>query len=148
MTTPALYGSCRPSLLLKPQMTPFALAMKGIPGVQAACLRPQTMAGLALLHRLPLAPDVAPPPIVVMALGAVNPPGFMQPVAELHRWFAAGRARNFKETHRRRLDESGMGSQKGQHSKDQPCHIGHPTSGQPHFSPDNRRRRRYRIPRR
>jgi len=130
MTTPALYGPCRPSLLLKPQMAPFTLAVKGILGVQAACLRRQAVAGLALLHRLPFVPDVAPPLIVVMALGAAYPPGFMELVAELHRRFPTGsRARNFKETRRRRLDESGMGSQKGQHCEDQPCHRGHTTSG-------------------
>jgi len=124
MTTPALYRSCRPSLLLKPQMTAFTFAMKGILGVQAACLRCQAVAGLALLHRLSFVPDVALPPIVVMALGAAYSQGFMEPVAKLNRQLTADRARNFKETHCRRLDESGMGSQKGQHSKDQPCHIG------------------------
>jgi hypothetical protein len=134
MTTTALCGSSRPSLLLKPQMAPFTLAMKGILGVHAACLWPQAVAGLALLHRLPFVPDIAPPPIVVMALGAAYPPGFMELVAELHRRFTASRARNFKETHQWWLGESGMGSQKGQHSEDQPRHVGHTTSGQPHTS--------------
>jgi hypothetical protein len=129
MTTPALCRSSRPSLLLKPQMTPFTLAMKGILGVHAACHRRQAVAGLAFLDRLTLAPDVAPPPIVVMALGAAYSPSFVQLMVELNRQLTAALARKFKETYRRRLDESGMGSQKGQHSEDQPCHIGHTTSG-------------------
>ena len=83
--------------MLKPQMAPFTLAMKGILGVQAAGLRPQAVSGLAFLHRLPFVPDVALPPIVVMALGAAHPPGFMELVAELNRRLTAGfRARNFK----------------------------------------------------
>ena len=103
--------------------------MKGILGVQAAGLRRQAVAGLALLHRLPLAPDVAPALIVVMALGAAHSPGFMHLMAELDRRLTADRAGNFQETHPWRLDESGMGSQKGQHSEDQPRHRGHATSG-------------------
>ncbi len=51
-------------------MAPFALAMRGVLNIQAAGLRPQTMAGLALCHRLAFLPDGAPSLVVVMALGA------------------------------------------------------------------------------
>jgi len=90
MTTPALHGSCLASLLLEPQMTPFALAMKGVLGVQSVGLRPQCMAGLAFLHRLAFTPDIAPSLILVVALGAGHPAGFMQLVAEDHRRLATG----------------------------------------------------------
>jgi hypothetical protein len=85
MTTLALYGACLPSLLPQPQMAPFTLAMMGVLHIQAAGLRPQTVAGLALCHRLPFTPDVALSLVVVMALGAGHAPGFVHPVAELHR---------------------------------------------------------------
>lgn len=126
MTTPALYGASRPSLLLEPQMAPFTLAMEGILQVRAAGLGPQAVAGLAWLHRLALVPDVAPPLILVMALGAGHPPDIVQPMAERHRGLSAGiPERHFKETRSRGLGEaSGMGSKKSQHPQDQPRRVG------------------------
>ncbi len=151
MTTAALYRTGRPSLLLKPQMAPLTLAMEGSLQVQAASLGPQAVAGLALLHRLALAPDVALPLIFVMALGAGHPPGLVQPVAEWNRRLTAGAPeRHFEETRGRGLGEpSGMGSQQCQHPQDQPRHTGQTAAqGHPHLSPDNKRRRKYLIPKR
>ena len=85
MTSLALYGACLPPLLPQSQMAPFTLPMIGVLPIQAAGLRPQTVTGLALFHRLPFLPDVAPSLVVVMALGAGHSPGFVYPVAELHR---------------------------------------------------------------
>jgi hypothetical protein len=90
MTSLTLYGAGPPSLLPQPQMAAFTLAMIGVLHVRAAALRPQTVAGLALGHRLAFTPDVAPALVVMMALGAGHPPGFVDPVAELHRRLTPG----------------------------------------------------------
>jgi hypothetical protein len=93
--------------------------------VQAARLRPQTVAGLALCHRLTFLPDVAPAPVVVMALGAGYTPVFVDPVAELHRRLTLGPGHgNFQETIRRGLGErAAMGSQDDHHRQDQSRQI-------------------------
>jgi hypothetical protein len=70
-------------------MAPFTLAMIGVFHIQAAGFRPQTVASLALFHRLPFTPEVAPSLVVVMALGAGHSPGFVHAVAELHRRLTA-----------------------------------------------------------
>ena len=125
MTSLALYGACLPSLLPQAQMAPFTLAMISVLHVQAAGLRPQTVAGLALCHRLPFMPDVAPALVVVMALSAGHPPGFVHPVAELHRRLTAGPGHgDFQETVRRGLGErAAVGPQDAYHPQDQPRHI-------------------------
>jgi hypothetical protein len=151
MTPLALYGACLPSLLPQPQMAPFTLAMISVLHIQAAGLRSQTVAALALCHRLPFMPEVAPAPIVMMALRTAHTLGFMHPVAELHRRLTPGPGHgDFQETIRRSLGErAAMGSHDSHHPQDQSRHIS-PTAacGQRHFSPDSRRRRRYRTPRR
>jgi hypothetical protein len=85
MTTLALYGACLPSLLPQPQMAALTLPMIGVFYIQAAGLRPQTVAGLAFSHRLPFTPDVTLALVVVMALGAGHSPVIVYPVAELYR---------------------------------------------------------------
>jgi hypothetical protein len=85
MTTLALDGASRTSLLPQAQMAAFTLAMISVLRIQAAGFRPQTVASLALFHRLPFMPDVALSLVLVMALGAGHLPGVMHPVAELHR---------------------------------------------------------------
>jgi hypothetical protein len=66
-------------------MAAFALAVIGVFHIQPANRRSETVAGLALFHRLPFPPEVAFPLVVVMALGAGYLPGFVDPVAEPHR---------------------------------------------------------------
>jgi len=106
MTIPALYRACLPSLLPQPQVAPLALPMQGVFRIQAAGLRPQTMANLALRHRLPFTPDIALSLVIVVALGAGYAPGFVHPVAELHRRLnLRTRHRDFQEAHRRGLGE-------------------------------------------
>ena len=126
MTILALYGACLTSLLPQPQMAPFALAMIGVLQVQAAGLRPQTVAGLALCHRLPFTPDVALSLVVVMALVARHSTGFVPPVAEFHRRLLSGtRDGDPQETDRRGLGESAaLGPQEAHHPHHQSCHIG------------------------
>jgi len=125
MTSLALYGACLPSLLPQPQMAPFTLAMISVLHIQAAGLRPQTVAGLALCHRLPFMPDVAPALVVVMALGAGHTPGFVHPVAELHRRLRPGPGNgDFQETDCRGLGErAAMRPQDAYHPQDQSRHI-------------------------
>lgn len=104
MTTPAGYGSCQPTPFLELQMAPFTLALKGILQGRGPGLGPEAVAGLAFLHRLPLVPSIAPTPIVVVALGAGHPAGFMDLVTELHRGLTvAARDPNFEQTHGRGL---------------------------------------------
>jgi hypothetical protein len=106
MTILAFYGSRLSSLLLPPQMASFTLAMKGIFQVRAAGRRPHAVTAPAFLHRQPLTPDVALPLIVVMALAAGHPMGFMRPVTELHRRFPSTAGdRDPQETARRGLGE-------------------------------------------
>jgi hypothetical protein len=126
MTTLALYGACLPSLLPQPQMAPFTLAMIGVLHIQAAGLRPQTVADLALCNRLPFTPDVAPSLVVVVALGAGHAPGFVHPVAELHRrLMPRTRDGDFQEANRRGLGErAAMGPQDAHYPQNQSCHIG------------------------
>ena len=125
MTSLTVYGACLPSLLPQPQMAAFTLAMIRVFQIQAAGLRPQTVAGLALCHRLPFLPDVAPALVVVMALGAGYPPVFVDPVAELHRRLTLGPGHgDFQETIRRGLGErAALGSQDDHHPQDQSRHI-------------------------
>jgi hypothetical protein len=125
MATLAFYGSGLLSLLPHPQMASFTLAMEGILQVRAAGLRPQAMTGLALFHRLPFMPDIAPPLIVVMALGACHPPGLVDPVAELHRRLPPGTLdRDSQKTGGRGLGErAGLGSQDPQQPQNQSRHI-------------------------
>ena len=85
MATLAFYGSCRPSLLRKAQMAPLALAMVGVLHIQAGGFRPQAVAGLTFFNRQSFMPEVASALVLVMALGARHSPGFVGPVAELHR---------------------------------------------------------------
>jgi hypothetical protein len=104
MTTPAGYGSCQPTPLLELQMAPFTLAMKGILQVRGPGLSPESVAGPAWLHRLALVPNIAPVPIVVVALGAGHPASFMDLVTELHRGLTvAARDSHFEQTHGRGL---------------------------------------------
>jgi hypothetical protein len=121
MTILTLYGASLPSLLSQAQMAAFTLAMICVFHVQAAGLRLQTVAGLALGHRLPFLPDVAPALVVVMALGAGYPPVFVDPVAELHRRFTLGPGHgDFQETIPRGLGErAALRSQDAHHPQDQ-----------------------------
>jgi hypothetical protein len=146
----ALYGAGLPSLLPQPQMAAFTLAMISVLHIRAAGLRMQTVAGLALCHRLAFMPDVAPALVFVMTLGTGHPPGFMHPVAELHRRLTPGPGHgNFQETIRRGLGERAAICSQDTHHQDQSRHKSQTAGcGQGHFSPDSRRRRRYLTPRR
>jgi len=126
MTTLALYRSRLPSLLSPLKMASLALAMIGILQVRAAGLGPQLMAGLALFYRLAFTPDVAPPLILMMALGARYLPGFVEPVAELYRRLPPGsRDGDFQETAGRGLAErAGLDPPDAQQPQDQSRHIG------------------------
>ena len=125
MTSLALYGACLPSLLPQPQMAAFTLAMISVLHIQAAGLRSQAVAGLALCHRLAFMPDVAPALVIVMALGAGHTLGLVHPVAELHRRLTPGPGHgDFQETIRRGLGErAALGSQDTHHPQDQSRHI-------------------------
>ena len=125
MTSLTVYGASLPSLLPQPQMTPFTLAMISVLRLEAAGFRPQTVTGLALGHRLPFMPDVAPALVIVMALSAGHTPSFVHPVAELHRRLAPGTGHgDFQETVRRGLGErAAMRSQDAHHPQDQSRQI-------------------------
>jgi hypothetical protein len=126
MATLAFYGPSLLSLLPHPQMTPFTLAMIGILQVRAAGFRPQAMAGLAFFHRLPFMPDITPPLIFMMALGACHPPGLVDPVAEHHRRLPPGTLdRDSQKTGGRGLGErAGLGPQYPQQPQNQSRHKG------------------------
>jgi len=100
--------------------------MEGVLQIQAARLGPEAMTSLALFHRLPLAPKVAPPLEVVMALSAGHPPGFVPPVAERHRrLLTETRAGNAQADGSRGLGQrAGLRPQEAYHPQDESRYAG------------------------
>jgi len=69
------------------QVAALALAMKGLLGFQDVCLGGETVAGLALFHRLPLPPEVTALLVIVMTDFAGDPRLRVAQVAEPDRRF-------------------------------------------------------------
>jgi len=151
VTIPAMNGSCQAPLLPPLQVAAFTLPMIGVLQVQP--LRPGKRAVTfpALLHRLPLLPEVASLPVLMVALAAVHPRLFMHLMAEEHRRPFPGLVGAYLEAahHRGLIERPGLGPQHPQQAQAKDHHSP-PTAprGQGLVNPGNTRRRKRPIPRR
>jgi hypothetical protein len=102
------------------QMAAFTLPVKGVFQVGAPGLRAKTMAGLALLDRLPSLPDIAPALVLMMAAAAIHAPRLMPGMAESHRRLLPGAGHgNQQPAGRRRLHPApGLGPQDPEYSQE------------------------------
>ena len=87
----AAFNGPRPAPLLPQlQVAALTLAMKGILYIRTPPLGEKAVTGVALLHRLPLLPEVAPPLILMMTLPASQLPRLVEAMAEPYRRFFRG----------------------------------------------------------